>query len=70
MACKCGGKKTAADANEEKVLDALKKARKPIEADEVAKMAKLDKDVVTKLITKLKRDGKVISPERCKYALA
>lgn len=54
---------------EAKVLAAMKKAGKPVRPGEVAKMIDADSKEVSKVISKLKKSGKVISPKRCYYAL-
>ncbi len=56
------------DAKEKAVLDAMKKERKPMRPGDIAKKAKLEKDAVSKIIDKLKKEGKVSSPKRCFYA--
>ena len=53
----------------EKVLDALKNADKPLKGAEIAKIAGLDSKEVTKAIKKLKADGMVVSPKNCYYAV-
>jgi Mn-dependent DtxR family transcriptional regulator len=55
------------DKNEKKVLDAMKKAAKPVRPGDVAKTTGVDSKEVSKIISKLKKDGKVISPKRCYY---
>ncbi len=54
---------------EAKVLDAMKKAGKPVRPGEVAKMIDADSKEVSKVISKLKKSGQVISPKRCYYSL-
>jgi biotin operon repressor len=54
--------------NEEKVLQAMKKAGEPVRPGDLVDMTGLSKDEVTKAINKLKKDGKVTSPRRCFYA--
>ena len=54
---------------EDKVLDAMKKAGKPVRPGEVAEMIGADSKEVSKVISKLKKSGKVISPKRCYYAV-
>jgi Mn-dependent DtxR family transcriptional regulator len=54
---------------EDKVLDAMKKAGKPVRPGEVAKMIGADSKEVSKVISKLKKSGKVISPKRCYYSV-
>lgn len=55
------------DKNEKKVLDAMKKAGKPVRPGDVAKLAGLEGKEVSKIINKLKKDGKVVVPKRCYY---
>jgi Mn-dependent DtxR family transcriptional regulator len=52
---------------EKKVLDAMKKAGKPVRPGDVAKMLNADSKEVTKIINDLKKKGKVSSPKRCFY---
>ena len=52
---------------EKKVLNAMKKAGKPVRPGEVAKMIGADSKEVSKAITELKKQGKIISPKRCYY---
>jgi len=56
------------DVKEKTVLDAMKKEGKPMRPGDIAKKAELDKDEVSKIIDKLKKEGKVSSPKRCFYA--
>ncbi len=56
------------EANE-KVIEALKSAGKPLKSAEIAEMAGVDKKEVDKAIKKLKADGVVESPKNCFYAL-
>lgn len=53
---------------EEQVLEAMRKAGKPVRPGDVAEMTGLDKKEVSKIISSLKKEGKVISPRRCFYA--
>ena len=53
----------------EKVLDALKNADKPLKGAEIAKLAGVESKEVTKAIKKLKAEGLVISPKNCYYAV-
>ena len=52
---------------EKKVLNAMKKAGKPVRPGDVAKIIGVESKEVSKAITKLKKDGKIISPKRCYY---
>lgn len=54
--------------NAEKVLEAMKKAGKPVRPGDVAKMLNVDSKEVSKAIKELKSQGKVFSPKRCFYA--
>ena len=53
---------------EKKVLDAMKEAGKPVRPGELAKALGVDSKEVSKAITALKKEGKVVSPKRCYYA--
>lgn len=50
------------------VLDAMKKAAKPLRPGDIAELAQLDKKEVEKIIKQLQKDGKINSPKRCFYA--
>jgi len=58
------------EEKEQKVLEAMEKAGKPVRPGDVAKMSDLPKDEVSKIIRDLKKQGKVTSPKRCFYAPA
>ncbi|MGE5391608.1 MAG: MarR family transcriptional regulator [Deltaproteobacteria bacterium] len=47
------------------VLDAMKKAGKPLKAGEIAELTGLDKKEVDKVMTQLKKDEKISSPKKC-----
>ena len=53
---------------EKKILDAMKKADKPVRPGDVAKMINEESKTVSKVISTLKKQGKVTSPKRCYYA--
>ena len=53
---------------EQRIMEALKKAGKPMRPGDVAKTVGLAKDDVSKIITSLKKKGKVFSPKRCFWA--
>ncbi len=55
---------------EKKVLDAMKKAGKPLRPGDVAKMIGAESKDVSKVIETLKKKGQVTSPKRCFYAPA
>jgi len=54
---------------EQKVLDAMRKAGKPVRPGDVAKMLGVEGKEVSKAINTLKKQGKVISPKRCFYSV-
>ena len=51
-----------------KVLQVMVEAGKPLRPGEIAKLAGLDKNEVSKAIKELKQEGKIHSPKRCFYA--
>jgi Mn-dependent DtxR family transcriptional regulator len=55
------------EKNEKEVLTAMKKAGKPVRPGDVAKTTGVESKEVSKIINKLKKEGKVISPKRCYY---
>lgn len=52
----------------EMVLEAMKKAGKPVRPGDIAKITGLDSKDVSRIIKELKKEGKVHSPKRCYYA--
>lgn len=55
---------------EAKVLEAMKAAGKPVRPGDIAKILGEESKAVSKVIGVLKKEGKVISPKRCFYALS
>jgi Mn-dependent DtxR family transcriptional regulator len=55
---------------EKKVLAAMKKAGQPVRPGDVAKMVGAESKEISKIISGLKKKGKVMSPKRCYYALS
>jgi len=55
---------------EDKVLEAMKTADKPVRPGDIAKTLGVESKEVSKAITKLKKEGKVISPKRCYYSVS
>ncbi|MCK9483954.1 MAG: MarR family transcriptional regulator [Candidatus Marinimicrobia bacterium] len=49
------------------ILSTMQKAGKPVKAGEIAEMSGIPKDQVVKIITKLKKQGKIASPKACFY---
>jgi Mn-dependent DtxR family transcriptional regulator len=56
------------EEKEKVVLDAMKKAGKPVRPGDVAKAIEMDSKEVSKVIDALKKKGMVVSPKRCYYA--
>jgi DNA-binding IscR family transcriptional regulator len=56
------------ESKEQAVLDAMKKAGKPVKGAEVAEATGIDQKEVGKIIAALKKTGKVTSPRVCYYA--
>ncbi len=50
------------------VLEAMKKAGKPLRPGDIAKLTGLDSKEVSKIIKELKKEGKIHSPKHCYYA--
>lgn len=55
---------------EKKVVSAMKKAGKPVKAGEIAKALGVENKEVSKVFQELKKQGKIVSPKRCYYALS
>ena len=51
--------------SKEQVMEAIKKAGKPVNAGKVVEMTGLDRKVVDKAMTALKNEGSIVSPTRC-----
>ncbi len=49
------------------ILDAMKKAGEPLNAGKIAELTGLDRKVVDKTMTAMKKDGSIVSPIRCKW---
>ncbi len=54
-------------SEKETILEAMKKAKKPLSAGDVSKLTRLDKKVIDKAFAEMKKDGTIISPIRCKW---
>ncbi len=68
MGCCC--KKPSGDnPNDDLVVKTLAASSEPLKSEQIAEACGLDKDTVSKCITKLKENGKIVSPKRCYYAL-
>lgn len=49
------------------ILDAMRKAGEPLNAGKIAELTGLDRKVVDKTMTAMKKDGSIVSPIRCKW---
>jgi hypothetical protein len=54
--------------NKKLVLDAMKKANKPLKPGEISVLTGLEEKEVSKTINELKKSGEIHSPKRCFYA--
>jgi uncharacterized membrane protein len=55
------------EKNEKLVLDAMKKSGTPMKQGDIVTATQLDKSDVSRIINKLKKNGKVHTPKRCFY---
>jgi len=55
---------------DKKIVAAMKKAGAPVKAGEIAKALGVENKEVSKVFQELKKQGKIVSPKRCFYALA
>ena len=55
-------------SEKEAVLKAMKEAGKPVRPGDVAKALGMESKAVSKVISALKKEGKVHSPKRCYWA--
>lgn len=58
------------DPKEKSVLEMMEKEGKPMRPGDIAQKAELDKEEVSRILARLKKEGKVSSPKRCFYAPA
>ena len=54
-------------AENEQILEAMKKAGEPLNAGKIAELTGLDRKVVDKAMAAMKKDGSIVSPVRCKW---
>ena len=54
-------------SEKEQILDAMKKTGVPLNAGKIAELTGLDRKVVDKTMTAMKKDGSIVSPIRCKW---
>jgi len=53
---------------EKRVLDAMKKAGKPVRPGDVAKSINMDSKEISQIMSSLKKKGMIVCPKRCYYA--
>ena len=51
----------------ELILGAMKKAGEPLNAGKITELTGLERKVVDKTMTAMKKDGSIVSPIRCKW---
>lgn len=56
--------------NYEVILDFFSKSDKPVKAGDVAGATGIDKKEVDKVMTKLKKEGKIVSPKNCFWEIS
>ena len=52
---------------QDKVLDAMKKAGKPVNVGDIVKLSGLERVEVEKAFASLKKESLIVSPVRCKW---
>ncbi|MDQ7782455.1 MAG: MarR family transcriptional regulator [Desulfomonilaceae bacterium] len=56
------------EEKERTILEAMKKAGKPVRPGDIAKTLDLESKEVSTIINSLKKKGMIVSPKRCYYA--
>lgn len=51
----------------EQILKAMRDAGEPLNAGKITELTGLDRKVVDKAMDKMKKDGSIVSPVRCKW---
>lgn len=54
-------------SEKEQILEAMRKAGEPLNAGKVAELTGLDRKIVDKAFTEMKKEGSIVSPVRCKW---
>ena len=54
-------------SEKEQILEAMRKAGEPLNAGKVAELTGLDRKIVDKAFTEMKKEGSIVSPIRCKW---
>ena len=53
-----------------KILEIMRASAEPLNAGKIAELGGLDRKEVDKAMTKLKKDGQIVSPKRCYWTTA
>ena len=53
----------------DKIVKAFKGSKEPLSAGQIAEMTGIDRKEVDKIMNKLKKEEKIISPKRCYWTL-
>lgn len=51
----------------QKIFEAMREAGEPLNTGKIAELTGLDRKVVDKTMTAMKKDGYIVSPVRCKW---
>ncbi len=54
----------------EQVLEVMRANAEPLNAGKIAELGGIDRKEVDKAMTKLKKEGKIVSPKRCYWTAA
>jgi DNA-binding IscR family transcriptional regulator len=52
------------------IIKALKEANEPLKSKQIAEATGLDQKEINKVLSKLKKEGKIVSPKMCVYTPA
>lgn len=53
----------------DKIVKTFKSSKEPLSAGQIADITGIDRKEVDKILTKLKKEEKIISPKRCYWTL-
>lgn len=56
-------------SEKDRIIEIIKNAEKPVSVGEVTKLSGLDKKIVDKIFSELKKDEIIVSPVRCKWEI-
>lgn len=57
-------------SEKETVLEAMAKAGEPVNAGKLVELTGLDRKIVDKAMTELKKEEKIVTPKRCYWEVA